>query len=168
VNVWALSSAIRRPVMRARKAAHSGKAGVGKAVHHVIGDGLPEDPTRLPEAQQEPLLQRVGISPSQAGASGQASGCDFNGVLGNVKVHKVWEGRVVGERIDSRSPSIRMFGLQYRLYCLACFLVNVIWVKDSSYGAPDVTTKDLLVKGFGPLLGRGGPLLGSQVSFHGS
>jgi hypothetical protein len=69
-----------------------------------------------------------------------------------------------------------MLGLKDRLDGFACFFVDIIQVKDSSFspfckvshGAPDVSMKDLLMKGFGPLLGHRIPLLGSQVSFHGS
>jgi hypothetical protein len=43
------------------------------------------------------------------------AGCDFNGIFSNVEVHKVGEEGVVGESIDSWSPSIRMLGFQDRL-----------------------------------------------------
>jgi hypothetical protein len=118
----------------------------------------------------------MDIRPSQTGASGQASGCDFDGILCNIEVHEVWKEGVVGESIDSRSPSIWMLGLEDGLDRLSSLFVDIIRVKDTSffplrkisYGAPDVATEDLLMEGFGPLLGRGLPLLGSQVSFHGS
>jgi hypothetical protein len=42
----------------------------------------------------------MGIHPSQSRTSGQASGCDFDGVLGDIEVHEVREGGVVGESIE--------------------------------------------------------------------
>ena len=69
-----------------------------------------------------------------------------------------------------------MLGLKDSLGCLTTLFVDIIRVKDSSffpickvsYSAPEIATEDLLVEGFCPLLGRGRPLLVSQVSFHGS
>jgi hypothetical protein len=58
-----------------------------------------------------------------------------------------WEGRLVGESVDSQSPCIGMLGLEDRLHRAACFFIDVIWVKDSSffllckisYSAPEIT-----------------------------
>jgi hypothetical protein len=69
-----------------------------------------------------------------------------------------------------------MLGLDDRQDRFPGFFVLVIRVEDTSLlsvgevsdCAPDVSTKDLLVEDSGPLLGRGGPLLGRKVRFHGS
>jgi hypothetical protein len=69
-----------------------------------------------------------------------------------------------------------MLGLDDRPDRIPGFLIKVIRVEDTSlllvgevsHCAPDVSRQDLLVDDSGPLLGRGGSLLGRKVRFHGS
>jgi hypothetical protein len=84
--------------------------------------------------------------------------CDFDGILCDIKVHKVWEGGVFSERIGTQSPSIRMLGLQYNLDSVTSLLVDVIWPPFPAPPCPVMylmaphrsccPTKYLLVEGF--------------------